>query len=183
MSTKWLNHDIRMLSSEIDSCQKHIIAGTFDEEVFSECLKRYQSYFEEVKEYTRENGCAPSNTIDESAMCPIAAYYNSHTKTTTRYDERTIEDISSPTYHKTVQAQSTEEWHDDVWIKWLLYAVGAIILYGMLRGCSRGQAETIAKKYFDDNKERVEFQDPNYIPYNMEEEVIRPGDYPIRKLK
>lgn len=173
----WLP-DIRCELSDDDiKCKKHMEEGTFDEEDFTYLFIHWKQYGEASNDYYRKHGeHCKVNYCDDIRIPEYASYYNDHTLTNNRYDDiGRIYQIESP---KTFSYEEKET------IVTVLKGVGLIILgILLLRSCARAEGEDVKKVLDKMKKEGIEFQDQNFIPYNISTEVIRPEDYPVRTLK
>jgi hypothetical protein len=64
-------------------CVKHINAGTFDEKTFEEYFIHWDQYFYIISHF-------PVPDLYDAQLLPqIARYYNAHTYSSTRYNEKT----------------------------------------------------------------------------------------------
>ena len=181
LGPEWLPDYRRYLREYECECMKHIENNTFEETPFYDYFSSWWVYCCILNDHPGEKDWYNADNLPK-----IAKYYNEHTSTRTRYNERSgkkEESASSYSPSSSSQTSSSNESFTFGGLSFGDFAAlgGAVFLVLLLiRGCSHAEGIDLKEYLEEKNNDKIIWEDPSWTPTDINSEVIRPEDFPAK---
>ena len=185
LGKEWLPDERRYLREYEHECMQHIEKNTFEEEPFVRYFSTWDEYIDILMRFPEEK-----DWYDADNLPKIAEYYNEHTRTNNRYtnygkkyEESTSSYSSSYSSSNSSSSDSPSTFLGLGGKDWAVIGGATILFLLLLRSCSHAEAVDFKEYIEEENNDKIIWEDPTYTPYDINSEVIRPGDFPAKVKK